>query len=93
MCTGECQKAAYTQRMSHLVISLLILPFFGAPCMSCRIVSVIGAALYLPGIFGLFQVILLYLSIGWPRYAASILAGKFTASPAESGRFPRCVGV
>ncbi|ORY74325.1 putative caffeine resistance protein [Leucosporidium creatinivorum] len=40
------------------------------------IVPVIGAALYLPGVFGLFQVILLYLSIGWPRYAASILAGN-----------------
>ncbi|KAM0752445.1 putative caffeine resistance protein [Meredithblackwellia eburnea MCA 4105] len=40
------------------------------------IVPIIGAALYLPGIFLLFQCILLYVSSGYPKHAASIFAGN-----------------
>ncbi|KAK4704006.1 MFS transporter, DHA1 family, multidrug resistance protein, partial [Phenoliferia sp. Uapishka_3] len=40
------------------------------------IVPIIGAALYLPGIFLIFQSILLYVGMGYPRHAASIYAGN-----------------
>lgn len=42
--------------------------------LSCRIVPIIGASLYLPGIYLLFQSILLYLAMSYPRDAASIFA-------------------
>ncbi|BGP46833.1 hypothetical protein JCM10450v2_002683 [Rhodotorula kratochvilovae] len=37
---------------------------------------VIGAGLYLPGIFLAFQGIMIYVSMSYPKYAASILAGN-----------------
>ncbi|GAA5828441.1 hypothetical protein JCM11251_006252 [Rhodosporidiobolus azoricus] len=37
---------------------------------------IFGAALYLPGIFLAFQSILMYISLSYPRYAASLLAGN-----------------
>ncbi|KAJ7136130.1 major facilitator superfamily domain-containing protein [Mycena epipterygia] len=40
------------------------------------IVPVIGAALYLPGIFLNFQSILMYVTSAYPAYAASVLAGN-----------------
>ncbi|GAA5824928.1 hypothetical protein JCM3770_002296, partial [Rhodotorula araucariae] len=40
------------------------------------IAPVIGAGLYLPGIFLAFQSILIYVSMSYPKYAASILAGN-----------------
>ncbi|ORY74280.1 putative caffeine resistance protein [Leucosporidium creatinivorum] len=40
------------------------------------IVPMIGAGLYLPGVYGLFQCIMVYVSVGYPKYAASILAGN-----------------
>ncbi|KAL8291587.1 hypothetical protein RQP46_002565 [Phenoliferia psychrophenolica] len=40
------------------------------------IFPIIGAALYLPGIYLIFQSILLYVSMGYPRHAASIFAGN-----------------
>ncbi|KAF9065029.1 major facilitator superfamily domain-containing protein [Rhodocollybia butyracea] len=40
------------------------------------IVPVIGAALYLPGIYLNFQSILMYITSAYPMYAASVLAGN-----------------
>ncbi|KAK0191675.1 major facilitator superfamily domain-containing protein [Armillaria mellea] len=40
------------------------------------IVPVIGAALYLPGIYLTFQSILTYITSAYPTYAASVLAGN-----------------
>ena len=40
------------------------------------IVPVIGAALYLPGIFLTFQSVLMYITMAYPAYAASVLAGN-----------------
>ncbi|KAJ7646873.1 major facilitator superfamily domain-containing protein [Roridomyces roridus] len=40
------------------------------------IAPVIGAALYLPGIFLIFQSILMYVTSAYPDYAASVLAGN-----------------
>ncbi|GJN87518.1 hypothetical protein Rhopal_000469-T1 [Rhodotorula paludigena] len=40
------------------------------------IAPTIGAGLYLPGIFLAFQSILMYVSMSYPKYAASILAGN-----------------
>ncbi|GAA5910653.1 hypothetical protein JCM6882_001050 [Rhodosporidiobolus microsporus] len=37
---------------------------------------IFGASLYLPGIFLAFQSILMYISLSYPRYAASLLAGN-----------------
>ncbi|GAA5828425.1 hypothetical protein JCM11251_006242 [Rhodosporidiobolus azoricus] len=37
---------------------------------------IFGAALYIPGIFLAFQSILMYISMSYPRYAASLLAGN-----------------
>jgi hypothetical protein len=40
------------------------------------IFPVIGAALYLPGIFLNFQSIVLYMTTAYPHYSASVLAGN-----------------
>ncbi|KIM78350.1 hypothetical protein PILCRDRAFT_11327 [Piloderma croceum F 1598] len=40
------------------------------------IVPVIGAALYIPGIFLTFQSILMYITMAYPTHAASVLAGN-----------------
>ncbi|KAJ3988013.1 major facilitator superfamily domain-containing protein [Lentinula detonsa] len=40
------------------------------------IIPVIGAALYLPGIYINFQSILMYITSAYPSYAASVLAGN-----------------
>ncbi len=40
------------------------------------IVPIIGAALYLPGIYLTFQSILMYITMAYPAYAASVLAGN-----------------
>ncbi|BGP14694.1 hypothetical protein JCM10213_006226 [Rhodosporidiobolus nylandii] len=37
---------------------------------------IFGAALYLPGVYLAFQTILVYISISYPKYAASVLAGN-----------------
>lgn len=52
------------------------------------IVPVIGAALYLPGIFILFQCIMIYLSIGWYKYATAILAGNDLFRSSIASVFP-----
>jgi DHA1 family multidrug resistance protein-like MFS transporter len=41
-----------------------------------RIVPVIGAALYLPGIYLIFQSILTYITSAYPDYGAPVLAGN-----------------
>jgi MFS transporter, DHA1 family, multidrug resistance protein len=40
------------------------------------IVPIIGAALYIPGIFITFQSILMYITMAYPTHAASVLAGN-----------------
>lgn len=53
-----------------------------------RIVPVIGAALYLPGIFLIFQCILIYITMGYPKYAASLLAGNDLFRSSFASFFP-----
>lgn len=48
----------------------------------------IGAALYLPGIFLAFQSILLYISMGYPKHAAAILAGNDLYRSSFASVFP-----
>jgi len=52
------------------------------------IVPVIGAALYLPGIFLNFQSILMYITMAYPNYAASVLAGNDLFRSAIASVFP-----
>ncbi|KAH9477538.1 Caffeine resistance protein 5 [Psilocybe cubensis] len=52
------------------------------------IVPTIGAALYLPGLFLLFQSVLVYLPSSYPKYAASILAGNDLFRSTVAGCFP-----
>lgn len=40
------------------------------------IVPIIGAAIYMPGLYILFQCALIYLPVSYPKYAASVLAGN-----------------
>lgn len=52
------------------------------------IAPTIGAALYLPGLFLLFQCLLVYLPSSYPKYAASILAGNDLFRSTVAGCFP-----
>ncbi len=52
------------------------------------IVPVIGAALYLPGIYLTFQSILTYITSAYPTYAASVLAGNDLFRSAIASVFP-----
>jgi DHA1 family multidrug resistance protein-like MFS transporter len=52
------------------------------------IVPVIGAALYLPGIFLTFQSILMYITMAYPNHAASVLAGNDLFRSAIASVFP-----
>ncbi|KAK0448140.1 major facilitator superfamily domain-containing protein [Armillaria borealis] len=52
------------------------------------IVPVIGAALYLPGIYLTFQSILTYITSAYPTYAASVLAGNDLFRSAITSIFP-----
>ncbi|KAK4058517.1 hypothetical protein OIO90_000679 [Microbotryomycetes sp. JL221] len=52
------------------------------------IVPIIGAGLYLPGIFLAFQCIIMYIVTGYPLYAASILAGNALFRSELAGGFP-----
>ncbi|KAL8286804.1 hypothetical protein RQP46_004332 [Phenoliferia psychrophenolica] len=52
------------------------------------IVPIIGAALYLPGIFLIFQSILIYISMGFPRHVASIFAGNDLFRSTVASFFP-----
>ena len=52
------------------------------------IVPIIGAALYLPGIFLNFQSILMYITMAYPNHAASVLAGNDLFRSAIASVFP-----
>lgn len=52
------------------------------------IAPVIGAALYLPGIFLNFQSILMYVTSAYPMYAASVLAGNDLFRSSIASVFP-----
>jgi len=52
------------------------------------IAPVIGAALYLPGIFLIFQSILMYITMAYPSHAASVLAGNDLFRSAIACVFP-----
>jgi DHA1 family multidrug resistance protein-like MFS transporter len=52
------------------------------------IAPTIGAALYLPGLFLLFQSVLVYLPLSYPKYAASVLAGNGLFRASVGGSFP-----
>ncbi|KAG9025036.1 hypothetical protein FRB95_010609 [Tulasnella sp. JGI-2019a] len=49
---------------------------------------IIGAGIYMPGIFLLFQCFLIYLPTGYPDYAASVLAGNDFVRSSMAGVFP-----
>ncbi|KAJ7033705.1 major facilitator superfamily domain-containing protein [Mycena alexandri] len=61
---------------------------FSAKASVPWIVPVIGAALYLPGIFLNFQSILMYITSAYPAYAASVLAGNDFFRSAIASVFP-----
>ncbi|KAJ7207042.1 major facilitator superfamily domain-containing protein [Mycena pura] len=52
------------------------------------IVPIIGAALYLPGLFLIFQSILMYITTAYPAHAASVLAGNAFFRSAIASVFP-----
>ncbi|KAF7367534.1 MFS general substrate transporter [Mycena sanguinolenta] len=67
--------------------SVLIFGFTSKPSIHW-IVPIIGAALYLPGIFLNFQSILMYITSAYPAYAASVLAGNDFFRSAIASVFP-----
>lgn len=52
------------------------------------IAPIIGAGLYMPGIFLLFQSALVYLPVSYPAYVASILAGNDFFRSSVAAAFP-----
>jgi DHA1 family multidrug resistance protein-like MFS transporter len=52
------------------------------------IVPVIGAALYLPGVFCNFQSILMYITMAYPKYSASVLASNDLFRSGMASVFP-----
>jgi DHA1 family multidrug resistance protein-like MFS transporter len=44
--------------------------------LTSRIVPIIGAALYLPGLYLIFQSIVVYLTTAYPDYGAPVLAAN-----------------
>ncbi|KAJ7138524.1 major facilitator superfamily domain-containing protein [Mycena crocata] len=67
--------------------SVLIFGFSSKPSVHW-IVPIIGAALYLPGIFLNFQSILMYVTSAYPAYGASVLAGNDFFRSAIASVFP-----
>jgi DHA1 family multidrug resistance protein-like MFS transporter len=53
-----------------------------------RIVPVIGAALYLPGIFLIFQSILMYVTTAYPDHGAPVLAANDLFRSSIASVFP-----
>ncbi|KAG9005774.1 hypothetical protein FRB94_001186 [Tulasnella sp. JGI-2019a] len=49
---------------------------------------IIGAGIYMPGIFLLFQCFLIYLPMSYPNYAASVLAGNDFVRSSMASVFP-----
>ncbi|KAJ7791962.1 major facilitator superfamily domain-containing protein [Mycena olivaceomarginata] len=75
--------------MASIFIPTSVLIFGFASKSSVHwIVPVIGAALYLPGIFLNFQSILMYVTSAYPAYAASVLAGNDFFRSAIASVFP-----
>jgi len=68
-------------------ISLLIFGWTSRPSVHW-IVPVIGAGLYMPGIYLLFQCALVYLPLSYPEYAASIFAGNDFFRSSLAAAFP-----
>lgn len=68
-------------------ISLLMFGWSARPSVHW-IVPMIGAGLYIPGIYLLFQSAIVYLPITYPKYAASIFAGNDLFRSAIAGAFP-----
>ncbi|KAF9516079.1 hypothetical protein BS47DRAFT_1341426 [Hydnum rufescens UP504] len=52
------------------------------------IAPVIGASLYIPGLFLLFQSAIIYLPLSYPEYAASVLAGNAFVRSVMAAAFP-----
>jgi len=52
------------------------------------IAPVIGAGLYIPGLFLLFQSAVIYLPLSYPQYAASVLAGNAFVRSVLAAAFP-----
>ncbi|PPQ80578.1 hypothetical protein CVT25_001612 [Psilocybe cyanescens] len=82
---------------SRLTIALFAAPFgpialfiFGwtARADIPWIAPTIGAALFLPGLFLIFQGAVVYMPMSYPRYAASILAGNGLFRAVLGGAFP-----
>ncbi|KAH9476585.1 Caffeine resistance protein 5 [Psilocybe cubensis] len=93
----EFKRTGYIVPESRLAVALVASGFIPASLLifgwSSRadvhwIVPTIGAALYLPGLFLLFQSILVYLPSSYPKYAASILAGNDLFRSTVAGCFP-----
>ncbi|KAJ6531380.1 major facilitator superfamily domain-containing protein [Mycena vulgaris] len=75
--------------MASIFIPTSLLIFgFSSKASVHWIVPVIGAALYLPGIFLNFQSILTYVTSAYPLYAASVLAGNDLFRSAIASVFP-----
>ncbi|KAJ7286873.1 major facilitator superfamily domain-containing protein [Mycena rebaudengoi] len=75
--------------MASIFIPTSVLIFgFGSKASIHWIVPVIGAALYLPGIFLNFQSILVYITSAYPAYGASVLAGNDFFRSAIASVFP-----
>ncbi|KAF7364912.1 MFS general substrate transporter [Mycena venus] len=75
--------------MASIFIPTSLLIFgFGSKTNVHWIVPIIGAALYLPGIFLNFQSILMYITSAYPAYAASVLAGNDFFRSAIASVFP-----
>ncbi|KAF8305616.1 MFS general substrate transporter [Clavulina sp. PMI_390] len=70
-------------------ISLLVFGWTARPDGSVHwIFPIIGAGMYMPGIYLLFQSILVYLPVSYPNYVASILAGNDLMRSSVAAAFP-----
>jgi DHA1 family multidrug resistance protein-like MFS transporter len=75
--------------IASLFIPTSVLMFgFTSKASISWIVPVIGAALYLPGIFLNFQSILMYITMAYPNHSASVLAGNDLFRSAIASVFP-----
>ncbi|CAK5264110.1 unnamed protein product [Mycena citricolor] len=75
--------------MGSIFIPTSVLIFgFASKASVPWIVPVIGAALYLPGIFLNFQSVLMYITSAYPDHAASVLAGNDLFRSAIASVFP-----
>lgn len=68
-------------------ISLFIFGWTARPSVHW-IAPIIGAGLYMPGIYLLFQSALIYLPMSYPEYAASVLAGNDFFRSTAAAAFP-----